>query len=63
MRNNNHRRRGVRLSRVLTVRRGEVYEVMRRGGFDTVTAAVRALFPRLACYWIAGSRFVIVLAS
>lgn len=63
MRHYNDRRRNSRLSRVLTVRRGEVYEVMRRGGFDTVTAAVRALFPRVACYWISGPRFVIVLAS
>ena len=63
MRHNKQPRRGSRLSRVLSVRRVEVYEVMRRGGFGTVTESVRALFPRLACYWIAGSRFVIVLAS
>ena len=63
MRHNKQPRRGSRLSRVLSVRRVEVYEVMRRGGFDTVTEAVRVLFPRLACYWIAGSRFVVVLAS
>ena len=61
------KRRSSALSRVqrrvlLVVPRFEVYEVMRRGGFDTVTAAIRSLFPRMERYWIAGPCFRLVIA-
>lgn len=42
------------------VSRLEVYEVMKRGGYSTVTAVMKALFPRMVKYWIKGNDFVFV---
>ena len=64
MRNHGRSRAGrprTRLQRgMIPVSRAEVFEVMRRGGYTSPTAALRRLFPAMARYWSRGTDFVIL---